>query len=863
MNSVIWIEKMSSKLGWVILFCFLGLVSSLSFADEPIPPLFFALQSHSLQGDTTAHTQAMEFMQKAGVKIMRDEMYWSNVEREKGKIIIPENYKQNVDITLAHGMELLIILDYGNKFYDSGKSPNTPEGRAAFTNYCYTIVSTFRGKIKYFEIWNEPNITEFWKPQPNPTDYALLLQEAYKACKSANPDCVIVGGVTSGVDIDFLDKVFAAGGVQNMDILSLHPYRGDAPENGNSLITQLQKANELLKKYKKPMHIWMTEMGYPTHKGPNGHSEEEQADYLTRCYLETLSTGLVDSFFWYWLGPDGPDETYSEDRFGLVRQDESLKSSYYAYQTLTKNLTGAAYAGQLKFKDDNLRAYQFHPKENGKEIITAVWNIRETTPIAFETKSATVDLMDKKGNQTKYWTYENNFTLSVSESPYWLVSKENLIPTEKRMIQFDKTKLLTSPGGRRAIQVKLNKDVTKAITGKTSLLNKITFDSDPVELQTEPAQMFLLNPRSPLYGNGTIFYIMVSQIHPPESGSVTATLVIGGRPRGFVRANLKINPPVRAWIRPFLQDSTGKEGFNVYLQNLSEDTVSGEILVSSDADILLDQPTRSFENLITGDTSVIPIHIVDKGEAPEDTLFSIGVEILLPGMDAMSVQRSIDYLTCVKAKTKVMLDGKLNEWEHANFIEMGKPEQITVGKDNYRGPEDYDGAVYTMWDEKNFYIAAVVVDDTISSLIDPGPNLYFSDGLEVFFDTDANGNLSDHQYGANDFHYGFFDTPKGPVVWRWSPGNQLSPNAKICWFRRTDLGPEGKSLGYIMEGSIPFSELGITPKVGELIGFTIAADDSDTLEIVDLSSRDKQFTWAGDKFNYTDPSKFGFLFLKE
>ncbi|MDI6783714.1 MAG: cellulase family glycosylhydrolase, partial [bacterium] len=311
-----------------------------------IPSTFFAMQSHSLQGDTSHHARTCKLMAEAGIKLIRDEIYWSNLEKEKGKIIFPENYIQNVDITLANGIEPLIILDYGNPNYDNGRPPYTEEGRAAFARYCSAVVSKFKGKIKYFEIWNEPNIAGFWKPEPNPKDYFLLLKAAYTACKSANPNCVILGGATSGVDTTFLETVFQTGGLQYMDILSLHPYTGVSPEE-NDLIGKLNAAWKLTEKYGKPLRIWITEVGYPTHTSANGFLEETQSDYLVRTYLQSLASGFVDSVFWYWFGPDGPDETYSEDRFGIIRADWSQKPGYIAYKTMTEQLRKARYLGSI------------------------------------------------------------------------------------------------------------------------------------------------------------------------------------------------------------------------------------------------------------------------------------------------------------------------------------------------------------------------------------------------------------------------------------------------------------------------------------------------------------------------------------
>lgn len=43
-------------------------------------------------------------------------------------------------------------------------------------NFVSDVVSRYRGHVAQYEMWNEPNISEFWKPSPSPTDYAALLR---------------------------------------------------------------------------------------------------------------------------------------------------------------------------------------------------------------------------------------------------------------------------------------------------------------------------------------------------------------------------------------------------------------------------------------------------------------------------------------------------------------------------------------------------------------------------------------------------------------------------------------------------------------------------------------------------------------
>ena len=89
-------------------------------------------------------------------------------------------------------------------------------------------------------IWNEPNASTFWKPQPNPEDYAKLLDAAYKACKDADPAATVIGCSTSGTDLEFIGRVLDSGGDRSMDGISFHPYcQPLAPEK--KLLTDISK----------------------------------------------------------------------------------------------------------------------------------------------------------------------------------------------------------------------------------------------------------------------------------------------------------------------------------------------------------------------------------------------------------------------------------------------------------------------------------------------------------------------------------------------------------------------------------------------------------------------------------------------
>lgn len=83
---------------------------------------------------------------------------------------------------------------------NTSQMPYTDEQINAYVNYCKFVVSHFRDEVKYFEIWNEPNITAFNPENRTAADYTKLLKAAYEGIKSVNPNAVVIGGVCATPD---------------------------------------------------------------------------------------------------------------------------------------------------------------------------------------------------------------------------------------------------------------------------------------------------------------------------------------------------------------------------------------------------------------------------------------------------------------------------------------------------------------------------------------------------------------------------------------------------------------------------------------------------------------------------------------
>jgi hypothetical protein len=388
--------------------------------EEKTEPTPFSVQMHSLMGDFAYHKKAVDLITDAGIKQVRDEMFWHEVERKKGVYVIPERFLKNLEYSVAAGLDTLIILDYGNPLYEGGNAPTRKKSIKAFGRYCYTLAKELKGKVKYFEVWNEPNVDGFWRPRHDAKAYVRLLKEAYRSVKKGNPDATVLGITLAGLDEPFLNEVLEAGGYKYLDVISIHPYCAPASPEEAKIYERLNAIHERFSHYGKPKPIWLTEIGWPTNVG-GGITEERQAQMLTRTYLLSLAAPYIPTVFWYWLGPDGPDQEWAEDRFGTLHQDYSPKPAYLAYRTLTRLLSGVKFCRTLPL-GGNIEALEF---QHGEEMITALWSLGGF-PQVDVLSTDTVKVYYLEGGEQTFGPCDGHLYFSLSESPIYMISRTPL-----------------------------------------------------------------------------------------------------------------------------------------------------------------------------------------------------------------------------------------------------------------------------------------------------------------------------------------------------------------------------------------------------------------------------------------------------
>jgi len=357
----------------------------------------------------------LDLIKEAGFKFIRMDFGWESVEREKG-IYKYNSYDELTAGCERRGISMLYILDYSNRLYEKDRSVLSEEGRQAFAKFGAVSAKRYEGKNIIWEIWNEPNISQFWLPQPSVEAYTALVETASKAIKEAVPSAIVVAPATSGIPFSWLEECFQKGMLKWIDALTVHPYRPSPPE---TVIKDYKELRKLIKKYapEKDVPIISGEWGYSNinwDKKPL--SLETQGQYLVREFLVNYYMGIPVNIWYDWKN-DGTDATEREHNFGTVTHDLKPKPAYLAMKALANLLDGYSIAERLDLGNDEDFALMI---KKGESKAIACWTMGDEHEAKLPSK---VDgtLFDMYGeNKADSWSGDK---IMLSQSPQYLIMK--------------------------------------------------------------------------------------------------------------------------------------------------------------------------------------------------------------------------------------------------------------------------------------------------------------------------------------------------------------------------------------------------------------------------------------------------------
>lgn len=296
----------------------------------------------------------------------------------------------------------------------TGSASAPPDDVLAYARFARTFMDRYRGRVTHVEIWNEPDIGFF---TGTIGQYAELLKAGCTGAKMADPGCRVVFGGTAGVNLDFIEGVYAYGGGSYFDVMAVHPYQWGDEFNDEWFVSQLVSLRAIMNRHgdsHKP--IWLTELGWST--GDRAITEDVQARLLVQAMVTALSLRPVgvEKAFWFcvkdWGGPG----------YGLLRDDGSRKPAYQAYSVLARMLGGARYVGSVDVGRD-ARCHVF--RRASGPTVAVVWSrTKREVPVSLRCAGRAVSVVSMLGQRSEISPEVGELRLTAHPQPVYIAGIE-------------------------------------------------------------------------------------------------------------------------------------------------------------------------------------------------------------------------------------------------------------------------------------------------------------------------------------------------------------------------------------------------------------------------------------------------------
>ncbi|HPB32915.1 MAG TPA: sugar-binding protein, partial [Candidatus Sumerlaeota bacterium] len=331
-----------------------------------------------------------------------------------------------------------------------------------------------------------------------------------------------------------------------------------------------------------------------------------------------------------------------------------------------------------------------------------------------------------------------------------------------------------------------------------------------------------------------------------------------------IEASAHICDPLDIRVRPLPPRPDGSRHFLVTFRNNGLHPTSCHARLETGPDIRLSRSTITTPLLEPGRSFSEQIEILSHHD-PDD-LFHICVQSSLDDGVEVAHKELITFMESRKTGVSPDIDGDLSDWpRESRFIRFGSNLQIIGGYVPWNGPEDCSARLYTCWDDEWIYFGVEFQDDRLSSPC-LGFTVYNNDGIELYFDTDHEGDWGEAIYSNDDHQYGLSLEQGRAVVYSWSQLKGESKDSRITLNTSplTTQTISGRPFrGMIIEAAIPLDELGLAPHEGMQIGFSAAATDDDDPHTVHPFFQEVQFGWTRRKNQWQNPTTFGDLFFTD
>ena len=290
----------------------------------------------------------MDLLRASGVDYVRTDLNWESTEKSTGKYDF-DVYDRLMALLKNANIRPVFVLDYGNKIYEAG-APKSAAAQDAYAAWAGAAVSHFKGEEIVFEIWNEPNVDQKWRPRADAYNYGSLALKAARAMRTADPHCRIIAPGTSRIDEGYLRRALSTELLGLIDGVSVHPYRASGPD---TVMKDFERVQAIIQAKapagRETLPVVCSEWGYSTARGTD-INEDRQAMYLSKLWILSACAGSPMTIYYDWK-ESGTDPKNIDQHFGMVKSNLATKASYDAARLCIKAFKGCTYFKRMVKKD--------------------------------------------------------------------------------------------------------------------------------------------------------------------------------------------------------------------------------------------------------------------------------------------------------------------------------------------------------------------------------------------------------------------------------------------------------------------------------------------------------------------------------
>ena len=255
-------------------------------ASAKPPPGFVGISADDLYLREGAYRdKALGQQRSAGVQLIRTAFYWSQMQPAPGTIYFGVYDKYVLDAAKRNITFLPILFgapDFASTKPASGATRYAypPRDNADMAQWAMALVDRYGPNgslwrdnpgvtprpIKSWQIWNEPNLFQYWQPKPNAKQYLAMLRTVGAAIKSRDPKAEIV---TAGLPdsrlgnairlAPYLKDLYKGGGTSAFDTVAINSYAVSPKYLVKLMNTTRKNLNRFGGRSDK---LWITEVGW-------------------------------------------------------------------------------------------------------------------------------------------------------------------------------------------------------------------------------------------------------------------------------------------------------------------------------------------------------------------------------------------------------------------------------------------------------------------------------------------------------------------------------------------------------------------------------------------------------------------------